>query len=72
MEAACGCVTKGRQGLELADLKAMAPFVAAFSDDGSGVDDARLLKEAMLASKSAGQGDCGALRGQESWQRAVT
>lgn len=50
-----GCITKGRQGLELADLKAMAPFVAAFSDDGSGVDDARLLKEAMLQAKALGK-----------------
>ena len=41
--------------MELADLKAMAPFVAAFSDDGSGVDDARLLKEAMLQAKALGK-----------------
>ncbi len=32
-----GAITKGEQGMELADLDAMAPYVAAFSDDGKGV-----------------------------------
>ena len=42
-----GAVTRGQQGRELADLAGMAPFVAAFSDDGRGVQDCALMKEAM-------------------------
>ena len=42
-----GCITKGRMGKEPADYKEMLPYVAGFSDDGSGVDDDALMEECM-------------------------
>ena len=43
-----GCITKGRQGESLANLAEMADAgVIGFSDDGSSVPGARLLKQAM-------------------------
>ncbi|MDP6379876.1 MAG: dihydroorotase [Phycisphaerae bacterium] len=43
-----GAITKGRAGAEPADLEAMVRGGAvAFSDDGCGVDDAEVLREAM-------------------------
>ncbi|MBR3718811.1 MAG: amidohydrolase family protein, partial [Firmicutes bacterium] len=42
-----GSISIGEQGREIADLEAMAPYVCAFSDDGKGVQDAGLMKEAM-------------------------
>lgn len=50
-----GCITKGRQGKSLADLRAMAPYVAGFSDDGSGVDDKEVVRQAMLEAKALGK-----------------
>ena len=46
-----GSITKGEQGLEVSDLEKIAPFVAAFSDDGVGLKDAALMKEAMTRAK---------------------
>lgn len=40
-------ITKGRSGKELVDYKALAPMVAGFSDDGSGVQDTLVMKRAM-------------------------
>ncbi len=43
-----GCVTKGRQGKELAELAELADAGAvAFSDDGSPVADAHLMRRAL-------------------------
>ena len=43
-----GCVTKGRQGRELAELAELAAAGAvAFSDDGSPVTDAHLMRRAL-------------------------
>ena len=42
-----GALTVGEKGREAADLAAMAPYAAAFSDDGKGVQDAGLMRELM-------------------------
>ena len=47
-----GSITKGQNGKEIADLEAMAPFVCGFSDDGKGVDDMALMREAMVRAKA--------------------
>ena len=47
-----GSISIGEQGREIADLEAMAPYVCAFSDDGKGVQDAGLMKEAMTRAKA--------------------
>ena len=46
-----GSITKGESGKELSDIEAMAPYVCGYSDDGRGVDDAGLMKEAMERAK---------------------
>ena len=43
-------ITRGRQGLELVDFAALKGRCAAFSDDGSGVQDEAMMREAMLAA----------------------
>ena len=53
-----GAITKGEQGRELADLEALAPKVCAFSDDGRGVQDAGLMREAMVRAKALGKIIC--------------
>ena len=50
-----GSITVGEQGKNLSDLVAMAPYVCGFSDDGRGVDDAGLMKEAMSIAASLGK-----------------
>ena len=47
-----GAISKSEQGKEIADLEAMAPYVCAFSDDGKGVQDAGLMREAMTRAKA--------------------
>lgn len=52
---AIGCITRAREGRELADLIELARAGAvAFSDDGSPVSDARLFRNALEYSRSAG------------------
>ena len=47
-----GCITKGQRGIgALADLEAMAPYVAGFSDDGRGVQEEMLMERAMRLAK---------------------
>lgn len=46
-----GAITVGEKGRELADLEGMAPDVCAFSDDGVGLNDPELMREAMLRAK---------------------
>lgn len=50
-----GALTVGEKGTELADLEGMAGNVVAFSDDGRGVQDPALMKEAMLRAKALGK-----------------
>ncbi|MBQ4054202.1 MAG: dihydroorotase [Clostridia bacterium] len=50
-----GAITKGEKGEELADMEGMAPTVAAFSDDGRGVQDDEMMRSAMLKAKSLGK-----------------
>lgn len=50
-----GAISRGRRGEELAALDEMAPDVAAFSDDGSGVQDDELMRRAMRRAKSLGK-----------------
>ena len=50
-----GAITRGESGKALSDIEAMAPFVCGYSDDGKGVDDAGLMKEAMQRAKALGK-----------------
>ena len=50
-----GSITKGQRGSELSDLEALAPFVCGFSDDGVGVNDSGLMREAMQRAKALGK-----------------
>ncbi len=50
-----GCITKGRQGVELAEMAELAVAgVVGFSDDGSPVSDAGLMRHAMEYSLAFG------------------
>ena len=50
-----GAITRGEQGQALADMEAMAPFVAGFSDDGRGVQSGEMMRKAMLEAKRLGK-----------------
>ena len=50
-----GAITQGEKGEELADLEAMAPYVAGFSDDGRGVQNGEMMRSAMLEAKRLGK-----------------
>ena len=50
-----GAITVGERGETLADLEAMAPYVAGFSDDGRGVQSEELMRQAMLRAKALGK-----------------
>lgn len=50
-----GAITKDRKGKELSDMEAMANCVVAFSDDGSGVQDDRIMESALRLAKSQGR-----------------
>ncbi len=50
-----GAITVGQQGLELADLEGMAAQVIAFSDDGRGVQDREIMRQAMMKAKALGK-----------------
>ena len=43
-------ITRGRKGRELVDFAALKGCCAAFSDDGSGVQDEAMMREAMRAA----------------------
>ncbi len=47
-----GAITVGQKGEKVADLEDMAPFVCAFSDDGHGVQDDNIMREAMKRAKT--------------------
>ncbi len=48
-------LTVGEKGERLADLEALAPYCVAFSDDGRGVQDEGLMREAMARAKALGK-----------------
>lgn len=50
-----GTITVGQNGAELADMDAMADFVAGFSDDGKGVQSEEMMLAAMKKAKSLGK-----------------
>ena len=50
-----GAITVGEQGEALADLEGMAPDVIAFSDDGKGVQNEEMMRQAMLKAKKLGK-----------------
>ena len=47
-----GTITAGEKGEVLADLEAMAPDVAGFSDDGRGVQSGEMMRAAMTKARS--------------------
>ena len=50
-----GAITRGEKGAALADMEAMAPFVAGFSDDGRGVQSNGMMRAAMEKAGSLGK-----------------
>ncbi len=46
-----GAITVGEKGKKLAELEAMGPYVIGFSDDGTGLNDPGLMKEAMKIAR---------------------
>ena len=52
---AYGAITVNEAGKELADLEGMAPYVIAFSDDGHGVQDEGMMREAMERARDLGK-----------------
>ena len=50
-----GAITMGEKGEQLADLAAMAKDVCGFSDDGRGVQDEGMMREAMIRAKALGK-----------------
>ena len=50
-----GTITKGELGEELSDMEALAPYVVAFSDDGHGVQNDDMMREAMRRAKALGK-----------------
>ncbi len=52
------CITKGEAGKELADIKELSNYVLGFSDDGRGINDYKLLEEALFKIKEANKIIC--------------
>ena len=50
-----GAITRGENGGALADLEAMAPWVAGFSDDGRGVQSGEMMRAAMTEAGRLGK-----------------
>ena len=48
-------ITKMEMGLELVDMDALAEGAVAFSDDGRGVQNADMMREAMIRAKKLGK-----------------
>ncbi len=47
-----GAITVGEEGKALSDMEAMAPYVCGYSDDGRGVADGGMMREAMQRAKA--------------------
>ena len=52
---AYGAISVNEAGKALADLEGMAPYVIAFSDDGHGVQDPGMMREAMERARDLGK-----------------
>ena len=50
-----GSLTVGEKGVQLSDMEEMAPYVAGFSDDGVGLNDPDLMRQAMIRAKKLGR-----------------
>ena len=50
-----GAITVGQKGEQLADLQGMAGDVIGFSDDGRGVQNDEMMRQAMLRAKALGK-----------------
>ena len=50
-----GTITVGEKGEQLSDMDVIAPYVIGFSDDGRGVQNDNMMKEAMLTAKKLGK-----------------
>ena len=50
-----GAITVSELGKELSDLEGMAPSVIAFSDDGKGVQEEEMMRQAMIRAKALGK-----------------
>lgn len=50
-----GAITVGEKGERLADMEAISDKVCAFSDDGKGVQNDGMMREAMTAAKRLGK-----------------
>lgn len=50
-----GSVTVGEKGEALSDLEGMAKYVVAFSDDGRGIQDREIMRQAMIRAKKLGK-----------------
>lgn len=50
-----GAITVGEKGEELSDMESMADNVCAFSDDGRGVQNDGMMREAMAKAKRLGK-----------------
>ena len=50
-----GTITIGEKGRRLAELEAMAPYAAGFSDDGKGVQSPDMMRAAMLEARRLGK-----------------
>ena len=48
-------ITVGEKGETLTDMAALAPYCAAFSDDGRGVQSEDMMREAMIKAKALGK-----------------
>lgn len=50
-----GSITMQRMGQELVDYPELAPYVCAFSDDGTGIESAEVMEEAMRRISRTGK-----------------
>ncbi len=67
-----GSITVGEKGRTLSDLEGLAPHVIAFSDDGVGVADEGMMREAMQRARALGKliaGHCEDMRCEDPRER---
>lgn len=50
-----GALTVGEKGEELSDIEGLSDKVIAFSDDGKGVQNSEIMREAMLRVRRCGK-----------------
>ena len=50
-----GSITVEQKGEKIADLENLAPYAIAFTDDGRGVQEEEMMREAMLRAKALGK-----------------